>query len=69
MSEQKSMQILNEADTAQYIGMSRAWLRLARTRRIGPPYIRIASSIRYAVPDLDKFLETHRVTPKQITRN
>jgi len=69
MSEQKPMQILNEADTAQYIGMSRAWLRMARMRRIGPPYIRIASSIRYAVPDLDKFLETHRIKPKQISRN
>ena len=69
MSEQKPLQILNEADTAQYIGMSHAWLRLARQRRIGPPYIRIARAIRYAVPDLDKFLEAHKVKPKPISRN
>jgi hypothetical protein len=62
--EKKPVQILTETDTAQYIGMSREWLRLARRRRLGPPYFKFGKSIRYAVPDLDKFLETHRVKPK-----
>jgi predicted DNA-binding transcriptional regulator AlpA len=64
MSEQKPIQILNEADTAQYIGMSRVWLRQSRMHRTGPAYIRIGRAIRYALPDLDKFLENHRVKPK-----
>ena len=57
----KPLQILNEADTARYIGMSRVWLRISRMRGIGPAYIRIGRAIRYAVSDLDKFLENHRV--------
>ena len=64
MSEQKTIRLLNEMDTAMYIGMSRAWLRLARMRKMGPAYIRIGRAIRYAVPDLDKFLETHRIRGK-----
>ena len=66
MSEQKPIQILTEADTAQYIGMSRVWLRQARQHKRGPIYIKIGRTIRYAVPDLDKFLETHRVKPRGI---
>jgi predicted DNA-binding transcriptional regulator AlpA len=58
---QKPQQILNEVDTARYIGMSRVWLRASRMRGTGPEYIRIGRAIRYAVSDLDKFLETHRV--------
>ena len=57
----KPLQILNEADTARYIGMSRIWLRISRMRGTGPAYIRIGRAIRYAVSDLDMFLETHRV--------
>jgi predicted DNA-binding transcriptional regulator AlpA len=61
MPEQKPLQILNEADSAHYIGMSQVWLRIARQHRTGPAYFKIGRSVRYAVPDLDKFLETHRV--------
>ena len=61
MTDQKPIQLLNEKDSAQYIGMSKVWLRLSRQRRTGPTYIRIGRSIRYAVSDLDKFLDTHRV--------
>ena len=66
MSEQheelKPPQILNEADAAQYVGMSQIWLRRMRQRGIGPEYFRMGKkSVRYTVPDLDRFLETQRV--------
>jgi predicted DNA-binding transcriptional regulator AlpA len=54
-------QMLNEADTARYVGMSRIWLRQSRQRGTGPEYIRIGRTIRYAVSDLDRFITTHRV--------
>ena len=62
MCEQKR-QLLNEADAAFYICMSRAWLRLARMRKTGLPFIKIGRSIRYDVADLDEFLKTNKVKP------
>jgi hypothetical protein len=56
-----------EAQAAEYIGMSRSFLRQARmngdldNRTPGPPYIRIGRSIRYLLDDLDAWLEEFRV--------
>ena len=63
MSEQTSLhpQTLNEKDAALYLGMSRIWLSQSRMRGTGPEYIRIGRTIRYAVNDLDAYLESHRV--------
>ncbi len=53
-----------ESEAAEYIGMSRSFLRQARMtgplpgRAPGPRYIRIGSrSIRYLVEDLDNWLD------------
>jgi hypothetical protein len=52
---------LNEAETAEYICMSRPFLRLARMKGTGPAYLRIGRAIRYDVRDLDAWLVEHRV--------
>lgn len=58
--------LLSEADSAQYLGMSRAFLRKSRmdgTRRNrtpGPPYIRIGRAIRYDLDDLNQWIAAHR---------
>jgi predicted DNA-binding transcriptional regulator AlpA len=54
-------QRLTELETAHYIGMSRAWLRLQRMKGSGPPYIKIGRAIRYDIADLDVWLAKHRV--------
>ncbi len=58
---------LTEKQAADYIGMSRSFLRQARMngdrdkRTPGPTYIRIGSrSIRYLIEDLDEWLERWR---------
>jgi len=53
---------VKEPEAAEYIGMSRAWLRLKRSRgqRGGPPYLKIAKSVLYDVRDLDRWLAEHR---------
>ena len=61
MSNQMPKQRLNERETAHYIGMSTAWLRIARWKGIGPQYYRIGRTIRYDVRDLDAWLAMHRV--------
>ena len=66
-TEQIPRMRISEAEAAQYIGMSRPYLRLSRcygTRgrgKPGPPFIRIGRAIRYDVRDLDTWLAQHRV--------
>lgn len=64
---EKRTAVLNEKDTAMYIGMSVSWLRQTRMngqlkgRTPGPPFIKIGRSVRYYIADLDAWLEEHRV--------
>lgn len=54
---------LTEKETADYIGMSRSFLRQARmegnrdNRTPAPPFIKIGRSVRYLRGDLDIWLE------------
>ena len=56
---------LTEAEAAQYIGMSAAWLKKSRTKRFrgvidAPPFIRAgAKRVVYRVEDLDAWQERH----------
>ena len=58
---------MNDKDAAIYIGMSASWLRKSRCdgylkgRTPAPPHIKIGSTVRYLVKDLDKWLEERRV--------
>ncbi|MCG9626918.1 helix-turn-helix domain-containing protein [Vibrio mediterranei] len=55
-----------EQETAEYIGMSRSFLRQARmegqrkNRTIAPPFIKVGRAVRYLKEDLDNWLESHR---------
>ena len=55
--------LLTERDAAKYLNVSR--VTLARSRCYGKPegprYIRMGRTIRYAVDDLQQFVETRRV--------
>jgi len=61
---------LTEVEAAEYIGMSRSFLRQDRMHGIranrtpGPSFIRIGKSIRYLKADLDSWLLQHRVERK-----
>jgi hypothetical protein len=50
-----------EPDAADYIGMSRAYLRQARHQGRGPAYLQLGRPVRYRVADLDRFLNARRV--------
>jgi len=60
-------EILNETETADYIGMSVAFLRADRCRGVvgnrtpGPAFLRLGRTIRYRREDLDAWLAAHRV--------
>ncbi len=57
----------SEEEAAQYITMSRSFLRqdrmngVRKNRTPGPRYIRIGRAIRYLKEDLDEWLESCRV--------
>jgi predicted DNA-binding transcriptional regulator AlpA len=59
--------VLNEVETAEYLGLSRATLRRARMQGNcdkhcpSPPFVRLGRAIRYRKADLDQFLKEHLV--------
>ncbi|NQZ83347.1 MAG: helix-turn-helix domain-containing protein [Colwellia sp.] len=59
---------LSEIETAEYIGMSRSFLRQSRmegnreNRTPAPPFIKIGRAVRYLKDDLDNWLNSfHRL--------
>jgi excisionase family DNA binding protein len=61
---QSTATTIQEPDAAQYVGLSRAYLRQARAQGHGPVFIRFGRAVRYRTADLDSWLEAHRVEPK-----
>jgi len=57
---------LSEKEAAQYISMSRSFLRQGRMngdregRTPTPPYLKIGRAVRYRLADLDQWLEQFR---------
>ena len=66
MRKLQTINVMNEREAAQYIGMSPSFLRQGRMdgnrkgRTPTPPYLQIGRSIRYLCDDLDKWLIRHR---------
>ena len=60
-----------EADAAEYIGMSRSFLRQSRMdgerekRTPGPKWVKLGRSVRYLIEDLDAWLESYRQEPRK----
>ncbi|WP_351124333.1 DNA-binding protein [Shewanella sp. T24-MNA-CIBAN-0130] len=60
----KNKRALSEIETAEYIGMSRSFLRQSRmegnreNRTPAPPFIKIGRAVRYLKEDLDLWLDS-----------
>jgi excisionase family DNA binding protein len=55
--------ILRESAAADYLGLSRWFLRRARADGRGPAYLKLGRTIRYRARDLDDWLARHLVRP------
>jgi hypothetical protein len=55
--------LLTEREAAQMLGCSVYALRAWRSRKIGPPYYRVSTLIRYRISDLEEYLRSRQVTP------
>lgn len=64
---------LSDAEAAEYIGMSVAYLRKSRVsgnvgnRTPGPAYHRMGRVVRYLRSDLDLWVSTHRVEKRALS--
>lgn len=55
--------VMDEIDAATFMGISRKTLQTWRSRRMGPPYVRVARKcIRYRKSDLQAYLDERLVT-------
>lgn len=68
MNISENKRALTEAETSNYIGMSRSYLRQSRmdghreNRTPAPPFIKIGRSVRYLLDDLNRWLDQfHRL--------
>ena len=59
-----SQVFLTEAEAAEYLRVSRSYLRKARCYGGGPRYVRIGKrAIRYRIEDLDAWIDQNTVNP------
>jgi predicted DNA-binding transcriptional regulator AlpA len=64
MSHNIKARALSEIETAEYIGLSRSFLRQSRmegnreNRTPAPPFIKIGRAVRYIKDDLDNWLNS-----------
>lgn len=56
---------LNTKEAAKFIGMSKQQLELWRIQCGGPSFHRVGRVIRYHIPDLREFMESHKHNPPQ----
>jgi len=63
-----SQRVLNEADAAHYLGVSRAFLRrrrLSANKRPGPAFLKLGTKAAYLVDDLDAWLLSQRIMVRE----
>lgn len=58
-------ELLTEQQAAQFLGWSRKTLQARRWLRQPPCYLKLGRSIRYRLSDLEKFLESCTVNPRE----
>ena len=52
--------LLTHKEAAHYLAVSLSWLDKSRLSGLGPTYIQLGSSIRYASADLEKYRDANR---------
>jgi len=59
---------MTETEAAEYLGMSRMWLRIGRSsgNPQTPPYVKFGRAVRYLRADLDRWIAERHVDPRQV---
>jgi len=56
---------LNEKEVSKLLGIPRGSLANDRWLKKGLPHVRIGGRIRYAISDINKYIEDNRIIPEQ----
>ncbi len=56
-------EFLDTKAASEFLGLSTQALELWRTRREGPPFVRVGRAVRYSVADLRGWMNGQRVEP------
>ena len=62
------LQLLNEKQTAEALGLSVKTLRSWRLRGVQLPYIKLGKSVRYRVSEIEAYLEANTQAPREVQR-
>ena len=62
---EKLPQFLSEIEVAKILSISRATLQQNRWLGRGIPFLKVGRSVRYAVTDLQAFIEANRVATEE----
>lgn len=54
--------LYDQHHVAEYLGKTKTWMERARSRGIGPVYLRLGRSIRYRGSDILTWLDSQRHT-------
>jgi excisionase family DNA binding protein len=60
--------LINEAEAAKYLSLSRSFMRQARVKGTGPVYRKFGRAVRFRVQDLDAWIES-KARKNTITAN
>jgi len=55
---------MNESEAASYLCLAVQTLRNWRFNQKGPAYLKISSSVRYRLRDLEEFIKNKRIDPE-----
>ena len=64
MKDYQQRKLITDIELAEIIRRSVQTIRNDRHKGRGLPYIKIGRSIRYNLADVERYLDSHRVTPE-----
>jgi len=54
----------DQTHAANYLGVSIHTLEKWRSLKKGPPYLKVGHFVRYTQEDLDRWVDSHRISPE-----
>ena len=61
--KQDILRNVDEHKASEILGLAVQTLRNFRFKQVGPPYCKMGRSVRYHLPDLYDYIESHKIRP------
>jgi predicted DNA-binding transcriptional regulator AlpA len=56
--------VVDEREAAKILGLARQSMANRRSKRLGPPYVKLGGRVVYLIADLQDFLKKNRIDPE-----